>query len=32
MSVWKKLKYALTNHCETRENHEDEQLRSRYYK
>jgi hypothetical protein len=32
MSVWNKLKYALTNHCETRENHEDEQLRSRYYK
>lgn len=32
MSVWSKLKYALMNHCETRENHEDEQLRSRYYK
>ncbi|MBA2873773.1 cytosolic protein [Thermaerobacillus caldiproteolyticus] len=32
MSVWNKLKYVLTNHCETRENHEDEQLRSRYYK
>ncbi|WP_027410195.1 hypothetical protein [Anoxybacteroides tepidamans] len=32
MSVWNKLKYALTNHCETKEHHEDEQLRSRYYK
>lgn len=32
MSVWKKLKYALTNHCETSEHHEDAQLRSRYYK
>ncbi|SFA39248.1 hypothetical protein SAMN05192569_1001289 [Parageobacillus thermantarcticus] len=32
MSVWKKWKYALTNHCETRENHEDEALRSHYYK
>ncbi|MBS2771980.1 cytosolic protein [Anoxybacteroides rupiense] len=32
MSVWSKLKYGLTNHCETRENHEDEQLQSRYYK
>lgn len=32
MSVWNKLKYAFTNHCETKEAHEDEQLRSRYYK
>ncbi|MGG3005111.1 cytosolic protein [Geobacillus stearothermophilus] len=32
MSMWKKLKYALTNHCETRENHEDAELRSHYYK
>jgi hypothetical protein len=32
MSVWKKLKYALTNHCETRETHEDSELRSHYYK
>jgi hypothetical protein len=32
MSAWKKWKYALTNHCETRENHEDEELRSHYYK
>lgn len=28
MSMWKKLEYALTNHCETRENHEDAELRS----
>ncbi|AOL35432.1 MULTISPECIES: cytosolic protein [Geobacillus] len=32
MSMWKTIKYAFTNHCETRENHEDEELRSHYYK
>jgi hypothetical protein len=32
MSAWNKWKYALTNHCETRDNHEDEELRSHYYK
>jgi hypothetical protein len=32
MSVLQKLKYVLSNHCETEENHQDEQLRSRYYK
>ncbi|NNV06070.1 MULTISPECIES: hypothetical protein [Geobacillus] len=32
MSMWNKWKYALTNHCETRENHEDVELRSHYYK
>lgn len=30
--MWNKWKYALTNHCETRENHEDVELRSHYYK
>lgn len=32
MSVWNKWKYVFTNHCETKETHEDERLRSRYYK
>ncbi|MCL6586541.1 MAG: cytosolic protein [Anoxybacillus sp.] len=32
MSVWNKWKYVFTNHCETNETHEDERLRSRYYK
>jgi len=32
MSVFQKLKYLLSNHCETEENHWDEPLRSRYYK
>jgi len=32
MSALRKIRYMLSNHCETGENHPDEQLRSRYYK
>jgi hypothetical protein len=32
VSIFQKMKNWLANHCETQENHQDEQLRSRYYK
>ena len=32
VNIFQKVKNLLANHCETQENHQDEQLRSRYYK